>query len=103
MLKSENNQIEKNEKRRKEPQESWFKKNKKNKPIKYDAQSSLAKDDIPLKWYYPVKTETTTTGPPTSVIMMRRTTPSAPTEKSTEMMRNSTPVYDLSTLEGNYN
>ena len=73
MLKSENNQIEKNGKRRKEPQESWFKKNKKNKPIKYDAQSSLAKDDIPLKWYYPVKTETTTTGPPTSVIMMRRT------------------------------
>ena len=89
---------------KKEPQESWFKKNKKKKPIKYDVQSALGKNDVPLKWYYPVKTETksTTTVPPRSVIMTRSTTPPAPTEKSTEMMRKSTPDYDKSTLKGNY-
>ena len=45
---------------------------------------------------------TTTTAPTTSVIMASSST-SVATEKSTEMMRNSTSDYDLSTLKGNYN
>ena len=70
----------------------------------YDPAVFYGKKDVPLKWYYPVKTETksTTTVPPRSVIMIRSTTPPAPTEKSTEMMRKSTPDYDKSTLKGNY-
>ena len=98
---------------------SWFKKNKKNKPIKYDVHSVLGKDglnDNPFKWYYPIKTETTRkstdisrTTATTSIITTVRTTTTRPVaeivqEKSTdEIMRNSTSDYDLSTLKGNYN
>ena len=115
LLKSKKNKTEKN--RNNKPHQSWFKKNKKNKPIKYDVHSMLGKDGLhgnPFKWYYPVKTETTRkstdlsrTTATSSVITTIRTTTTTPgagiQEKSTEIMRNSTSDYDLSPLKGNYN
>ena len=94
---------------------SWFKKNKKNKPIKYDVLGEDGLNDNPFKWYYPVRKETTRkspelsrTTPTTSIITTVRTTTTTPVaeiqEKSTdEIMRNSTADYDLSTVKGNYN
>ena len=115
LLKSKKNKNHKN--KNKKPHESWFKKNKKNKPIRYDVHSVLGKDglnDNPFKWYYPVKAETTRKSPvvswttaSTSVITTTRTTTTTLAaeirEKSTETMRNSTSDFDLSTLKGNYN
>ena len=115
LLKSKKNKNQKN--KTKKPHESWFKKNKKNKPIKYDVHSVLGKDGLnnnPFKWYYPVKAETTRKSPvvsrtttSTSIITTMRTSTTTPVaeiqEKSTETMRNSTSDYDLSTLKGNYN
>ena len=85
--------------------------------MKYDVHTMLGKDglnDNPLKWYYPVKTETTRKSPDlsrttasSSVITTTRTTITTPLaemeEKSPGIMRNSTSDYDLSTLKGNYN
>ena len=114
LLKSKKNKTEKN--RNNKPHQSWFKKNKKNKPIKYDVHSMLGKDglkDNPFKWYYPINTETTRKSPSlsrttasSSVITTSRTTTTRPVaeiqEKSTEIMRTSTSDFDLSPLKGNY-
>ena len=115
LLKSKKNSNQDN--KNKKPHESWFKKNKKNKPMKYDVHTMLGKDglnDNPFKWYYPVNTETTRKSPDlsrttasSSVITTTSTTITTPPaemeEKSPGIMRNSTSDYDLSTSKGNYN
>ena len=49
--------------------ESWFKKNKRRKPVKYNFQSLLKKDSgskSSLKWYYPFRGEASSTTTTTS-------------------------------------
>ena len=94
---------------------SFFKKNKRKKPVKYDittlfAKSGLNKNTL-QKWYYPVnsgKTSFSSTTPPTTTTTtttaMTTTTTSLPTstEQQKEMKEKVSSSGHLSSFAGNY-
>ena len=78
-----------------EKQQSWFKRNKNRKPIKYDIESLFGKDNLKkdaFKWYYPQREKEVTSA--TTV-----TSPSPSIRSTTE---ETTTPPDLSSLPGNF-
>ena len=78
-----------------EKQQSWFKRNKNRKPIKYDIESLFGKDNLKkdaFKWYYPLREKEVTSA--TTV-----TSPSSSIRSTTE---ETTTPPDLSSLPGNF-